>query len=706
MAQQSTNLVRVTFAVDGLKDELFVLRITGQEGLSVLYSFELELAAESNSISLDKVVGAQALVTIMGSGGTRQIHGIIADFQQRETQRFCTIYQATLVPAVWRLLQRQDCRIFQKQDALAIVSSILKKANIDHKFQTKGNKKLAKRDYCVQYRESDWAFISRLLEEEGLYYYFKHIRSKHVLHMADAPDFPPDISGDGKLAFHPPDAMVPDEEQIFGFYMRQRLCSTDVALDDFNFLKPSLKMQAKSKAGGQTGYEIYDYPGLYEVPENGKRLAGVRLQEARATHKLGEGRSNCPRLTAGFLFTMDGHGRKDLDHKKYLLTSVIHHLEKSGQDLEAGALNPRCSYDNAFGCIPADVPFRPPRITPRPVVRGAQTAIVVGPASEEIYTDEYGRVKVQFHWDRLGKNDADSSCWVRVSQLWAGQSWGAIWIPRIGHEVIVDFLEGDPDRPIVTGRVYHAQNPPPYVLPAEKTKSTIKSNTSPGGGGFNEIRFEDRKGAEEVFTHAQKDQNEVVRHDMTTRVGNDQTLTVGHDRDKTVKNDETSTIVGHRTESVGQDETISITGHRAEAVGKNESVTVSGNRVVSVVQAQAVQVLMAQTLTVGAAAAETIGLAKALTIGKQYQVRVGDSFSEKVAKEKRVEIGEKLQIVCGKSRIILDKSGKVTIEGTDISFKSTGPVTTKGKALKMTGSTLNIKTSGVIKMRGSKIAKN
>ena len=700
MAQQP-DVVTVTFSVSGQEVKLHVLRITGHEGLSQLYSFELDLAAES-SVDLDQMVGSQGLVTIKGTNGTRQIHGIVADLQQRETQRKVTIYQATLVPAVWRLRQRQDCRIFQQQDTRAIVGSILKSANIEHKFQLRGNKRLALRDYCVQYRESDWAFISRLLEEEGIYYYFKHTRSKHLLQMSDAPDLHPHLGQQG-LPFHAADAMVSVGEQVSSFYMRQRLCSGQVALDDFNFLKPSLNLQA-TQAGAGASHEVYDYPGLYEVPETGKRLAGVRLQELQSTRRFGQGHSNCPSLCAGFVFALHGHS-EELDGG-YLLTRVLHRVEKSGQDLEAGALDARCSYHNTFTCIPAEVPFRPPRVTPRPVVRGVQTAIVVGPASEEIHTDEHGRVKVQFHWDRLGQRDESSSCWVRVSQLWAGQSWGAIWIPRIGHEVIVDFLEGDPDRPIITGRVYHAQNPPPYTLPAEKTKSTIRSNSSPGGGGFNEIRFEDRKGAEEVFTHAQKDQNEVVRHDMDTRVGNDQTLTVGHDRVKRVVKDETSTIGGHRTESVGRDETISIAGHRNETVGQNEAVTVTGDRVISTVGAQAVQVLKAQALTVGLAAAETIGLAKALTVGQQYQVRVGDSFSEKVAKNKKVEIGEKLQIVCGKSRITMDKSGKVVIEGTDISFRSSGPVKTRGTALKMTGSTLNVKTSGVIKMKGSKIAKN
>ena len=705
MGSDSSNLVRVAFAVGGLDTDLHVLGATGQEGLSVPYRFELDLAAESNAIALDEVVGSLALLGLHSESGERYVHGMISDVQQLDTQNRFTVYRASLVPAVWRLDQGLDCRIFQQQDIETIICGILKKAHVPHSFRVRGNQKLARREYCVQYRESDWAFISRLLEEEGFFYYFEHTRERHVLHMADGPDLHPEIPAPKTVSVHAPDAMVPGEEHVLDFNMRQRLRPSSVMLSDFNFQKPNLQLGSLSEARGSSGVDIYDYPGLYEVPESGKKLAGVRLEEARASSMQAEGRSTCARFSAGHVFTLDGHGRADLNRKPYLLNRVLHRVEKAA-GLETGALDGRCSYHNSFLCIPAGVPYRPPRVTPKPVVRGVQTAIVVGPDNEEIYTDEHGRVKVQFHWDREGGYDAHSSCWVRVSQVWAGQGFGAMWIPRIGHEVIVDFLEGNPDRPIITGRVYHAHNPPPYDLPAEKTKSTIKSNTSPGGNGFNELRFEDRKGAEEIFTHAQRDQNEVVRRNMTTSVGNDQTLEVGHDRDKTVHNDETSTIDGYRTESVGKDETIDVKGHRTETVAKNETVAITGNRDVTVGKAQTVEIGKAQRLTVGKSATENITLAKTLSVGANYTVGVAGSFTEKVARKKTVKIGERLTIVCGKSRIVLDKSGKVTIQGTQIDFNSTGPVRTRGTALKMTGSTLNIKTSGVIKMKGSKIAKN
>ena len=299
-------------------------------------------------------------------------------------------------------------------------------------------------------------------------------------------------------------------------------------------------------------------------------------------------------------------------------------------DLDAGVLDQRMSYSNTFHCIPAEVPFRPPRVTRKPHVQGVQTAIVVGPPGEEIYTDEHARVKVQFHWDRQGKNDDKSSCWIRVSQLWAGQGWGAVWLPRIGHEVIVDFIEGDPDRPIITGRVYHAQNVPPYPLPDEKTKSTIKSDSTIGGGGSNEIRFEDKKDAEEIYTHAQKDQNEVVENDMTTKVGRDQTITVGQDRTRTIDRDETIAVKGKRTETVDKDETVTVKGARTKKVNKDETVTIVLNRTTSVKQ------------------------------------------------KEKLDVGQKIEFICGASKITMDAGGSITIEGTKADLKMSGPVSIKG----------------------------
>jgi type VI secretion system secreted protein VgrG len=330
-----------------------------------------------------------------------------------------------------------------------------------------------------------------------------------------------------------------------------------VVLRDFNFEKPNLNLEATF--AGEQGDRTLDFsafPGEYKEQKVGETLAQVRLEELRADQKVGAGAGVCRRLIPGFRFSQFDHPCSEFN-REYLITRLVH-SGRQPQDPAEDLVQGESLYENQFECIPSDIPYRPPRVTPKPKMEGMQTAIVVGPDGEEIYTDEHGRIKVRFHWDRNdrvleGQDNTDvekSSCWMRVSQLWAGPSWGAMFIPRIGQEVLVDFLEGDPDRPIVVGRVYHGENQPPYPLPDEKTKSTIKSNSSKGGDGSNEIRFEDTKGSEEFYTHAQKDQNEVIENNMSTSVGADQSLTVGGNRTVTIQGSENITING-KAESGG-----------------------------------------------------------------------------------------------------------------------------------------------------------
>ena len=539
----SSNDVLVSFAVQGLElaQDFHVLQFQGQEEISRLFRFDLMLAADSADVAFDKVVGRMAVLTLTGARGARYVHGLVAAFQLRDKGRRFTVYQATIVPLAWRLKHRTDCRIFQKKNIQQIIDKVLSDGKVEHKFHLKGGKAPPTREYCVQYRESDWSFVARLLEEEGFFFFFENLQQKHVLHMGNDYNVHPPIAGEAVVPFHAPDTTTPGEEHISSLFYQEQVRSGSVTLNDFNFEKPNLDLKAPKPGKRDADLEVYDYPGLYEVPERGATLADIRREESEALRALGEGQSDCTRLSCGHHFTLDGYYRKGLNKKRFLITRVSHRGEKH-QDLEAGAVSNRIRYSNAFHCMPRKTPFRPLRITPRPRVEGCQTAIVVGPSTEEIYTDKHGRVKVHFHWDRLGQRNEHSSCWVRVSQLWAGKSWGAMFIPRIGHEVIVDFLEGDPDRPIIIGRVYHAQNPVPHTLPANKTQSTIKSDSSLGGGGSNEIRFEDKKGKEEVYLHAQKDYDLVVE--------NDRTSLVKHDRKETVVNDQSVTVQNNRSLAV------------------------------------------------------------------------------------------------------------------------------------------------------------
>jgi type VI secretion system secreted protein VgrG len=436
-------------------------------------------------------------------------------------------------------------------------------------------------------------------------------------------------------------------------------------------------------------------------------------EEAQITKIAGS--SNCRAFTSGYRFTLSDFYRTDMNNKDYVLTAIEH---EANQDWEKEA---ELSYVNRFTCIPFDVPYRPPRLTPRPVVEGAQTAIVVGPAGEEIYTDEHGRVKMQFHWDREGKKNENSSCWIRVSQLWAGAGWGAMYIPRIGHEVIVNFIEGDPDRPIITGRVYHGTNKPPYGLPDEKTKSTIKSDSSLGGGGSNEIRFEDKKGSEEIYLHGQKDWTIAIENDKNQTVGHDETLSVGNNRTKTVGVDQ--------KEEIGSNKTIQVGANHTEAIGANMSINVGSNKTETVTINTAETIGVAKELTigglyqvsVGAAMNETVGAAKAEEIGAAKIVAVGANSSEKIGKNKSVDAGgnisesaakdvsvksgkkmslsagddfaiagekkgvidikDQLVIKCGKASITLKKNGDISIQGNKIQIKGSGDVIIKGQKI-------------------------
>jgi type VI secretion system secreted protein VgrG len=330
-------------------------------------------------------------------------------------------------------------------------------------------------------------------------------------------------------------------------------------LTDLDVTEPTVDTVANNAT-----FELYDFPGDYTKKPDGEGVAKVRMQEQESTHLVGDGVSTCGAFTSGYKFDLKDYYRKDLN-QSYVLT-VVRHTANAGSSYYTGQAEIEETYENNFTVIPYSVPYRPVRGTPRPIVQGPQPAVVVGPSGEEIYVDKYGRVKVQFFWDREGKADENSSCWIRVSQLWAGKQWGAMWIPRVGQEVIVDFLEGDPDRPLIMGRVYNADEMPPYPLPDEKTKSTIKSYSSKGGGGFNELRFEDKKGKEQVFIHAERNQDVRVKADRMVSIGGTTNLSVGKDQVEKIKGDKHLHVVGDHTEAVDGDEHLKVGGEKHVAV--------------------------------------------------------------------------------------------------------------------------------------------
>ena len=548
---------------------LRVINFMAREANSKPYEVELMLAS-TDEIYFDDAIAQESLLTIRGQKD-RYFHGIINKFIMAGKNGRYYLYQAMMVPSIWILSLRKNIRIFQKKSTKEIVTIILKEAGIlSNSFSFRLQGKYEAREYCVQYRETDLDFISRLLEEEGIYYFFEHKTSKHKLIFGDSPVCYTPINGQSKISFKPSDGMVATEEFINSFSLARQIQTGSVTLKDFFYEKPSLNLTSTEKASSFKTLEIYDYPGLYTKKNEGKQRAKTRLQESVLFGDMAEGQGICRSFTPGFTFKLSDHKQNSLN-QKYLLVEV-NHSGSQPQALEERAGSAGFSYSNGFIAIPAKVTYKPVRNTPKPTVEGVQTAIVVGPSGEEIYTDKFGRVKVQFHWDRIGKYDEKSSCWIRVSQNWAGKNWGSFFLPRIGQEVIVDFLEGDPDRPIITGRVYNGESITPYNLPANKTKSTIKSLSSKGGGGFNEFRFEDKKDSEQIFVHAQKNMDVRVKNNIREWVGYDSHLIVNHDQFENVEGDKHLTVKGDHNEKIEGTTSIETQKDVHKKIGQNYAI--------------------------------------------------------------------------------------------------------------------------------------
>jgi type VI secretion system secreted protein VgrG len=564
------------------KDVFLLQGFRGTEGISRLFRFELDLLSEKSSISFSDIVGKNVTLSLKQPDKSyRYLNGFISRFAQYATEEYFTAYSAEMVPWLWFLTRNADCRIFQNKSIPDIITQVFNDLGF-HDYTNSLQGSYDPREYCVQYRESSFDFVSRLMEEYGIFYYFKHEHGKHTLVLADAPSAHISCPGQSSARYVTV-AGGAQRDVITGWHMEQELRTGKYSLEDYNFKTPSTNLMASDptvyEVGGNSKFEVYDYPGEYLTKGAGQSLAKLRMEEEEADHLVAEGTSRCRMFISGYKFTLEEHTRKDMN-TDYVLTE-IHHT--AATDVYPSSIAPVGeSYSNTFTCIPLSVPFRPPRVTPRPTVKGVQPAVVVGPSGEEIYVDNYGRVKVQFFWDRLGKKNENSSCWIRVSQPWAGKNWGAMWIPRIGQEVVVDFLEGDPDQPLITGRVYNAEQMPPYTLPDNKTQSGFRSRSSKSGTteNYNEIKFEDDKGKELITIHAEKDQLIEVENDETIKIHHDQMITVENDRTETVTNNETVTISGDRKHYVSGQEQLQTDGdlHLTASQNQNEKVGMTYSR--------------------------------------------------------------------------------------------------------------------------------
>lgn len=583
-ATQRTRAASVTTHLG--EDVLLLRRMTGSEALGRPFELRLSLFSENPDLRFQDILGQSFTVRLeLANGGRRYFNGLVSHFSQGPGEGRYAHYQATLRPWFWFLTRTADCRIYQNKTVPEIIREVFGRHDFAE-FEDALSGSYRTWEYCVQYRETDFNFLSRLMEQEGIYYFFRHADGRHTLVLADSVAAHDIVSGYGNIPYYPANTQQRVyREQIVDWEVTQQVQPGAYELNDFDFTRPRASLLARSSAPHDHQHarlEIYDYPGEYTQSQHGDAYARIRLEELNAEHERARGSGNAHGLTVGALFTLENFPRED-QNREYLVLSTDCEVVSDEYESRTGfAADTREPFTCNFTALDRRVPFRPSRLTPKPLVQGPQTAIVVGPAGEEIHTDEYGRVKVHFHWDRHDESNEHSSCWVRVSHPWAGKTWGAIAVPRIGQEVIVDFLEGDPDQPIITGRAYNAEQMPPYALPDNATQSGMKSRSSKGGDGtnFNELRFEDKKGQEEVYFHAEKDFNRVVENNDTLKVGfekkgaGNQTVEIYNDQSETVGNNQTVKVGsaqasgGSQTVEVWKDQTVTV------KVG-NRDVTVS-----------------------------------------------------------------------------------------------------------------------------------
>ena len=566
----------------GEKHTFDVISFKLTEGLSEPFRLELQLSSFDPNISFSALMDQSVTFTFwQGEQPVRYLNGIVTSFGVGKTGFVRTHYQMVVEPALARAAFQSDSRIFQHQNSEKIIRTLLQKNRVE-KVSFEPLPSDWEREYCVQYRETDLAFIERLAAEEGWYYYFDHRADNHELRFGHQSIASPIL---GTLTYNAKPAGDRSFACLWRFDYCRKVTTTSQTLRDYTFLNPNYNLEhqhhsqasaltdnstSKSAVNSETVYEKYDYPGRYKKDEQGNPFSLYRLESELALSETANAAGDDMRVIPGYGFTLEGHANSAFN-QDWLVVRVEHFGKQTGTlDEEAGEEGNR--YENTLFLIPHNKPWRSP-LKPRPIIRGTQVAHVTGPEGEEIYCDEWGRVKLQFPWDRLGNFDEHSSCWVRVAQGWAGAQYGNMMIPRIGHEVLVKYLNGDPDQPIVVGRTYHSTTEPPYELPKHKTRMTIKSKTHKGNG-FNELRFEDEMGREEVFIHAEKDLNHIVKHDETTQVG--------HDRTEQVGRNETIHIGNDRMETVGQDEDLTINRDQMRSIGRNRITKIEKDDILNV----------------------------------------------------------------------------------------------------------------------------
>ncbi|RIX48869.1 MAG: type VI secretion system tip protein VgrG [Rhodocyclales bacterium GT-UBC] len=702
---QENRILRLRFPNDdGPGSSLYANILDAYEGLSRDFRYVVEVISEDAGLALKDLMGKRVTIELVRSDGSlRYFNGHVFEFRHTGSDGGFAFYDMVLLPWLTYLQLRTDNYLFHDKSTRQALEDIFGDYPERHvEFRVAAGKT---HTFQAQWDETDYNYVHRRLEEAGWYYWYEHDASQHRLIISDDSLGAPVIDGDDREVAFVVDATSEDHDSLSGWAPVRQLASGKVAVSGFDFKNPRPQhaaIETLNQQGEVRGLEVYEYAGAFGFTNaaQGDALARLRMEEIESRAKHFEASGNCRWLQPGRWFDMAGHyelDRADPNQRRFLVVEVRH--SASNNYLQANGLP---QYRNTASCQRKYIPYRPGRgyNSVQPRIYGIQSALVVGPAGEEIFCDSYGRVRIQFHWDREGSYDDKSSCWVRVASSWAGSNFGAVSLPRIGQEVLVQWLDGNPDLPIITGRVYNASNQPPWPLPANKTQSGILSRSSKGGGyeNANAIRFEDKKGEEEVWLHAEKDQRIEVEHDESHWVGNDRTKTIDHDetvhvkhdRTETVDNNETITVHNNRTERVDHNETISIGDNRTEDVGLNETISIGENRSETVGANESIHIGDNRSVSIGGnksesvarAKTESIGMAKALSIGLGYQVTVGGAMNttvglmqaEEVGLSKTVLVGktfsitagDELSITVGKSSLVMKADGRIEIRGQEI----------------------------------------
>lgn len=670
-------------------DAVWFRQMTGSEALSVPFELEVVLHSKQSGLSAKRALGKDftlAVETEKG-GGVRYFNGICTRFGSAGREGDHLVYMARLRPWLWLASRRTDCRIFQFKTVPDIVNEVL--ARYGHPVTRKLTRSYRPWDYCVQYQESDMNFVMRLLEHEGIYFYFEHAAGEHTLVLADDMSSHAALPGKASIKYFGADATtVADEEHFNSWLVREEVDSGEYFADDYDFEHP--KADLKTKRANPMGhahdnYQHYAWPGGYVRHADGDAYAGQRMDMLAAEHERVQGHTTVRTMAPGYRFNLERCPRAD-QNREYLAVAATYFFRDNAR-MSSGSGEGDADWGIMVTSQPTTLPYKPQLLTPKPRTYGPQTAVVVGPKGEEIYTDQYGRVKVHFFWDRYDSKDENSSCWVRVSQPWAGDKWGFIHIPRIGQEVIVDFIGGDPDYPMITGRVYNADQMPPYGLPENKTASGMKSRSTKGAGAtdFNEIRMEDLKGKEQFYVHAQRNFDAVIE--------NDESHVVGHDRNTRIGNHDSRFVVARDQHVIGGEQSVLVKG--------TQSVTVQGNQDNSVRGKQSNMVSGARVQSVGGALKEkTAGDHRESVGGKHTFTVSGDEKNNIGGRQSNFIQSDRRSVVVGKEVVV--STGKTTHFAAG-NYSVMTPLTYQTQSLQRKAKVLGTDDEEIVGMQTSKI---